>query len=268
MTRLAIYSIALVLFGVSSILDTQSPSGFAITSGLTIGFAIPLIDVALSNARWLRLAFDSLRNWRKRVRISVSYLYRIRVDNEYLLVKGHRFDQYQPVGGVYKAYASSSEVRSELGVLDDNLLAPDAVSEGDLRVRVPGRNLFKFVQWFESEKGRETDCWREFYEELVITGLLPEKEFRHIKYERLRRRYNPLRWSEWAGSPELLIADIVDLLPTDTQLDELRALRGRSDNRILWASEDQILRFGVKAGDSSQRTRIAQTAIWTIDLSS
>ena len=266
MTRLAIYSLGLVIFGLISVANVGSPALFAITSGLAVSFAIPLIDAVLSNARWLRLAFGTLRYWRTRVRISASYLYRIRVDNEYLLVKGNRFDQYQPVGGVYKAYPSSSGDRGDMDVLDDDLLVPDAVSEGDLRVRVPGRNLYKFVRWFEGNKGRETDCWREFYEELVVTGVLPKKEFRHVKYERVRRRYNPLRWSDWANSPELLIADVVDLLPTVQQLTELRALKGRPDSRIMWASEDQIRRLGVRAGESTQTTRIAQTALWTIDM--
>lgn len=265
MARLSVYCIGMLIATV--VLINSDPDGgfFAVSSGVAIGFAIPLIDTVFVHARFLKISWYSLRTWNKRVRISASYLYRIRVDGDYLLVRGKRFDQYQPVGGVYKAHASSSGTRNDLNVLDDDLLVPDEVSEGDLRVRVPGRKLLSFVRWFEEERGRETDGWREFYEELVATGILPQEAFRVIKYDRVTRRYNPLRYSQWAQSQELLIADILELLPTDDQLAELRKLKDHPDSRILWASESQIRRLGAAAGASNQTTRIAQTAGWTID---
>lgn len=245
----------------------SDPGGwiFAVSGGLAVGFAVPLVDTLVNHLGLLKIAWYSLCNWNRRVRISASYLYRIRVDGDYLLVKGTRFDHYQPVGGVYKTHPSSSGRLMDLNVLDDDLLAPDAVSEADLRIRVPGRNLLSFVKWYEGERGRETDGWREFYEELVATGILPGETFRVIKYDRIRRRYNPLRYSEWAQSKELLIADILDLLPTDEQLAELRKLKDHPDPRILWASERKIRRLGAVEGASSQTTRIAVTAVWTID---
>jgi hypothetical protein len=238
---------------------------FAVSAGLAAGFAVPLVDTLVLHSRLLTIAWYSVRTWNKRVRISASYLYRIRVDGDYLLVKGHRFDNYQPVGGVYKTHPSSSGRLRDLNVLDDNLLVPDEVSEADLRIRIPGRNLLSFVKWYEGERGRETDGWREFYEELVATGILPQEAFRVIKYDRISRRYNPMRYSQWAQSEELLIADVLELLPTDDQLAELRRLKDLPDSRILWASENQIRRLGAADGASSQTTRIAQTAGWTID---
>ncbi|GAB3141679.1 hypothetical protein GCM10027057_25650 [Marisediminicola antarctica] len=238
---------------------------FAVSSGLAIGFAIPLIDALIVHFRFLKIAWYSLRTWRTRVRVSVSYLYRIRVDNEYLLVEGKRFDQYQPVGGVYKFHPASSGIRNEMNLLDDDLLEPDDVSEGDLRVRIPGKHLLAFVRWFESGSGRETDGWREFYEELVAPGLLPKSAFRHIKYDRVGRHYHPMRFSPWAKSQELLIADIFEILPTQPQIDELRRLKSSGDARVLWASEDQIRRRGAADGAASHTTKISQTAVWTID---
>ena len=186
------------------------------------------------------------------------------MDGAYLLVKGQRFDQYQPVGGVYKTHPSSSGIRNGMKILDDDLLVPDAVSEGDLRVRVPGRNLLRFVRWYEGERGRETDGWREFYEELVATGIFSHSAFKLVKYDRVERLYRPLRFSPWAKSQELLIADVLELLPTDEQLEELRASMTRPDSRILWATEDQIRRRGARVGEPNQTTNIAETATWTI----
>lgn len=265
MARLLVYFIGMLVATVVMINSDPDGGFFAVSSGVAIGFAIPLIDTVIVHSRFLKISWYSLLTWNKRVRISASYLYRIRVDGDYLLVWGKRFDQYQPVGGVYKAHTSSWGTRNDLNVLDDDLLVPDEVSEGDLRVRVPGRNLLAFVRWFEEERGRETDGWREFYEELVATGILPQEAFRVVKYDRVTRRYNPMRYSQWAQSQEVLIADILELLPTDDQLAELRKLKGRSDSRILWASESQIRRLGAADGASSQTTRIAQTAGWTID---
>ena len=265
MTRLIVYSIGLVISMVGMFNSRPDGGFFAVSSGLAIGFLIPLLDTLIVSSHFLKIAWYSLRTWRSRVRISASYLYRIRVDDKYLLVKGQRFDQFQPVGGVYKVHPSSSGRRRDLGVLDDDLLVPDDVSDGDLRVRVLGKNLLPFVRWFEEGRGRETDGWREFYEELIATDLLPREVFRVIKYDRIKRIYRPMQYSPWAASQELLIADILELLPTDDQLVALRQLRSRIDRRVLWASEKQIRRLGAEDGAANQATRIAQTAVWTID---
>lgn len=150
-------------------------------------------------------------------------------------------------------------------ILDDDLLTPDAVSNGDLRVRVPGKKLVPFIRWFESEAGRETDGWREFYEELIAPGILSSEAFRYVKYDRIERLYRPMKFSPWAKSQEILIADILELLPTSEQIVQLQALKTRSDLPILWASEEQIRRMGAADGASSQTTRIAETAVWTVD---
>jgi SMODS-associated NUDIX domain len=265
--RLLVYSIGLIVSVIAMLASNPDSGFFAVSSGFAIGFAIPLLDALLGHSRLLKIAWYSLRTRRSRVRISASYLYRIRADDKYLLVKGVRFDQYQPVGGVYKAHPSSSGERKGMSVLDDNLLVPDAVSEGDLRVRVPGKNLLSFVRWFESGRGRETDGWREFHEELIATGILDKDVFRLIKYDRIQRLYRPMRYSPWAESQELLIADVLELIPTPAQLNELRGLKNGSDSRILWATESQIRRLGAADDVASQTTRIAETAVWTIDAS-
>lgn len=265
MARLFTYLIGLVLFVVLALVVPTASELFAIFTALAVGFLVPLLDAMLTNASLFRIAWYSLRNWNGRVRISASYLYLIRLDDEYLLIKGQRFDHFQPVGGVYKTHPSSYGERNRLGMLDDNLLKPDQISEGDLRVRVPGRRLVAFVRWFESGRGREVDGWREFYEELVATGILPGDDFRYVNYDHAARIYRPLRYSQWAESKELLIADVLELLPTPEQLAALRDLRANPHPEVLWATESQIRRLGATDRSSSQITRIAETATWTID---
>ena len=85
------------------------------------------------------------------LRVSIAYLFRIKIDNRYLIIKGRRIDQYQPVGGVYKYHPE--EVRdlfNKLDVRDDKLMPIDDHSRDDLRIRVPGRNLIEFLNWFTS----------------------------------------------------------------------------------------------------------------------
>ena len=264
MARLIIYTIAVLLFGTISLI-VQKSAWFAVTSGIALGFLVPLVDALLVNARWHRIGYYSISHWNKRVRISISYLYRINIDGRYLLVKGSRFDQYQPVGGVYKTHRSFDAIRQQFNVLTDQLLTPDPVSENDLRVRIRGRNLYGFVQWFESGHNREADCLREFREELLQTAILPAISFQNVKYDFITRRYHKLRYSQWAASQELLIADIVELIPTAEQTTALRLLNNGTDERYIWADEDQIRRLGAVGGATSQPIRIAETARWTID---
>lgn len=265
MARILIYIIGAIVVSIVALFFSP-PDGatFAITTGLAVAFIMSIVDSALANLRNLRIAFYSLRTWRETVRVSASYLYRIRVGNEYLLIKSARFDHFQPVGGVYKFHASSAERRRDLQILDDDLLVPDEVSEGDLRVRLPGRNLLSFVRWFEEGRGREVDGWREFYEELVGSGILPSSAFKFVKYDVVRRYYHPLRYSPWAECKELLIADVIELIPTPEQTAALEDLKRHPDPRVLWATEDRIRRLGARPGESDQQTRIGGNAVWTI----
>lgn len=266
MGRLVAYSAGLLLT-ILGLLIWRNPSsvGFIFVSGLAIGFVIPLIDAALTASTQLRIIWYALTNWNKIIRVSASYLYRIEVEGKYLLVFGGRFKHYQPVGGVYKRHASSRAEMAEMKVLNDELIAIDAVSESDLRVRLPGKHLVRFVAWFTSRKGREIDGWREFQEELIETDILPADEFRHIKYDFLAQRIHPLRFSEWAQCQELFIADIFDLLPSPEQLRVLKALKDSNDPRILWASEEQIRRRGAVIGSAEHDTKVAETAMWIVD---
>jgi hypothetical protein len=128
-----------------------------------------------------RLAWHSLRHRNDEIRVSASYLYRIKVDAAYLLVRGRRIThQFQPVGGVYKRYPDSTGTLEKLGVKDDTRIPIDDSSREDLRVRVPGKKLLEFMRWYQSREGREVDTWREFQEELLAPGILASDTFPHL----------------------------------------------------------------------------------------
>jgi len=263
MIRGLFYFGALIICAVILAFVEPSTTPFVLVIGIIVGITVPLLDLISSNLRYLRFAYYTARYARERIRLSVSYLFRIKVNNEYMLIKGRRWDQYQPVGGVYKVSASSKHKLDILGALNDNLVPVDAVSENDLRIRIPASKLISFVRWFESGYSRETSPWREFQEELIGPGILSEVDFPFIFTDFIRRDFRPMRFSSHAQSREMLIADIYELLPTATQMEALKRLKESGHPEILWATEDQIRRLGVTPGGKLD-TRIGEPAIWTL----
>jgi len=248
------------------VLGTRNPTASGVLGGVIAGLAVPLLDESAKNARYATSLAYSLRFWGTKVRISASYLYRVKVGDKYLLVRGSRIpDQFQPVGGVWKVLPEGSVILSSLGAVDDSWIPVDPVSESDLRFRIDGRHLYQFIRWFESKKGRETDPWREFYEELVRTGIVPGTAFRWINYRHIRFYSDGIKYSAWVQGPEWLIADIYELVPTKDQESTLLALReaGQGDGLFIWAAEDQIRRLAMERA-APVKTKISPTATWTL----
>lgn len=263
MARAFIY-IAAIIVG-AAILPFINPSSVAFTliAGIMIGIAVPLLDIVAANTRYLRFGYYSVRYMRQNIRISASYLFRIKVDNSYLLIKGRRWNHYQPVGGVYKVSPSAKYIMDEIGALDDDLIPIDEVSLHDLRIRIPANKIISFMRWFESGRSRETSPWREFYEELIGSGILSRDEFPFILEDFMHRVTRPIRFSPYAQSMEIQIADIHELLPTPNQLKALRSLRKIEHSEIIWATESQIRHLGVKPGEKLD-LQISETAVWIL----
>lgn len=244
-------------------LTTPDTIPFTVAIGVLVAALIAFSHAAVSNRRVLRFAWYSLVYARETVRISASYLYKIKVDDQYLLIRGHRYPQMQPVGGVYKIFPSGHSSLQDVGAVDDDLIPFDERSDKDLRIRIPGKFIHKFVQWFEAARGRETMPWREFYEELLATDILPHAQFPYVLAEYIGRTYRPIRFSEYANSWELLIADVYELLPNTSQLSALRTLREQGHGSIYWATASQIQRRGAIPGRPTEEV-IAETAKWLL----
>ena len=167
---------------------------------------------------------------KKRIRFSISYLFRIRIpdSNSYLLVMNRRIsNQLQPVGGSYKRYGDDKIFESWGHLRDNNKngLGTDAQSENDLRFTVEGKYVIQVIKWFEEGKERECSADREFREELIDTNILDKKLFEKIRYRHLKRHSKHLKWSDHHQCFEVLIYDIFELLPTEEQKDALRKLK-------------------------------------------
>ena len=256
MKRVISYTFLMVSCVVLSLVARGSVLG-DLATGALVSLAIPLLD-SISNSRvQLRHLWYAMRYSKTDIRISAAYLFRIKIDDKYLLIKGRRFAHYQPVGGVYKATSDGRAFLATLGAKDDSLIPIDSDSSGDLRIRIKGKLVPRFYAWFDSRKGREDSPWREFYEELVASAILPRSDFPFVFHNYLRRDVDRIRYSQVAKSLEILIADIYELLPSSAQETSLRALIANHRDEVVWVSEDEVERLGVTPG-AAQNIVIAQ----------
>jgi hypothetical protein len=192
------------------------------------------------------------------VRVSASYIFRIKVDGRYLLIQGQRIPQYQPIGGVYKYYRDEvHDIFTKLDVRDDELLPIDDHSRDDVRVRLLGKNLIGFLNWFTSEKGRETTQNREFKEELVDPGFL-SAAFAHIEPRYLYTVWRPLTFSPHSQAMELMVYQVFDLRLTSVQEAELRSLQLPMSGDLRWVTEAEIKRLGADQLAHAKPFRIGQ----------
>ncbi|MGV3631261.1 MAG: hypothetical protein ACO1O6_08645 [Bacteroidota bacterium] len=176
---------------------------------------------------FLKTRFWSYRN--KKIRFSISYLFRIQIPDtsKYLLVFNRRIDnQLQPPGGVYKRYGADHLFES-WGYEPDNQtngIGVDQTSSRDLRFRVYGKYVINVIKWFEEGLERETSAHREFIEELIDPEILDKEKFRKINYRQIGRHSKKLQYSTHHGCYEVMIYDIVELLPSAEQKEFLIAL--------------------------------------------
>lgn len=172
---------------------------------------------------------------KQNIRFSISYLFRIRIPNtdHYLLVLNRRIpNQLQPVGGAYQRYGDNSLFEKWDFSPDNkkNGLGTDDISNKDLRFKVKGKHVINVIKWFEEGKEREVSGNREFIEELIEPGIVDKDVFRKVSYRHIKRVSKNLEWSEYHGCNEVLIYDILELLPTPEQEKHLTDLYHKGSN--------------------------------------
>jgi hypothetical protein len=257
--------LTLVSLGIAVLLG---PGG--IVGGLVIGIAgsavIVMAEAVPTEFYHRSIVRQMIMHPNQSVRVSISYLFRIRSSGRYLLMQGARYPgQYQPIGGVYKFFPSAAPgLRSKFALLDDDLLPVDQTSDGDLRIRIPGKHLIKFLNWFDSGFGRECTPAREFHEELIASGFLNASDFPFLKPQYCGRHLEPIRYSDYAKSSELLVADIYELILTDAQLSAIEAAVTAHSDKLIWATSDQIERRGAVPG-SAHVVTVSEHSSWLLN---
>lgn len=210
--------------------------------------------------------FLSIRG--KYVRFSMSYQYKIKINDKYLLVKNSNWGHYQHVGGKYKRTNLTGKYLRDIEARDDLKLQTSGLMKDDLVLFVPAKNAVNFLDWFNSGKEREISHWREFYEELIEgkAKLLPSHVFPYVNYNFIGTVTTPLKrtpgWDCW----EILQYDILELLPTLDQQKELEKLCELGDSDyIKWADEELINCLGHDNRQKKPLYSIGQHAKWVIN---
>lgn len=269
--------IILLVFGGYILFSTVYPSNpndsisntiFSISIELVGGIILYGLLKSLQNINrfWFLIQTQFLlRN--EEIRLSIAYLFRIKIDNQYLLVKNRTREYFQPVGGAFKTLPGSEKIFEKLGVKPDRLIETEkGIAKNDLRVFVKGANVIDFLEWFESREDRETSPWREFCEELLTTEILPWNEFRNIDYKYKDSVQTPILNLD-SGDKGIFIFEIYDLVLNDDQKPILQNLlkKGNTD-KYIWVDEYLINRLGHDGRSKKYINEIAPHAKWALNL--
>lgn len=190
----------------------------SIISGVIIGWIIRGMTYLYDSRGNLDIAIKAIFYRNRDIRLSLSYIFRIEVEGKYLLVKGNRITQYQPVGGAYKMLPSFQQGKRGFKLLDDNCIPIDQVSKDDLRVRLKGKKLMEFLKWFTSRKNREVGVHREFYEEMIATKILPYESYKNFTPEFLKSICTGIRDSVKYKIKELNIYDVYEIKLSESEI--------------------------------------------------
>jgi len=254
-----------VIFG-----EINQVAGLASISGIFLGFAIPdalhKIQDCTDTSNWKvslrKLLRGKLISKQSLIRISFAYLYRIQIDGKYLLVKNARGTQkFQPVGGAYKYNETEKDhISKNFCVVDDNKIPIDKCSKQDYRMYVYAKNLKKFVRRFNKTQDRETvkNLSREFQEEMIKTGIV---DFDHIEYRYCGRHFTDVQYSRFFDCYELLLADIIELIPNNEQEIKLRELMDADTDKYIFATDKQISTCGVEENSTNMLEKISDHTI-------
>lgn len=261
-----IFVISLCFIATMVIFEIKSwPVGSSI-AGIFLGFSLPALfhsiqdvldttDWKMSQRKLKRGGFIADNTI---IRISFAYLYRIKIGDKYLLVKNDRGTaKYQPVGGVYKFEEDEKiELKNRFQVKDDNKISIDESSRNDYRLRMENKYLRKFISRFDKKANRENidNLSREFREELIDKNIINWNE---ISYRFCGRYFTNLHFGEHFQIYEVLLADIVELLPTLEQTEDLKMLLNKESDKYRLATAEEITSLGVNTTTGQLREEIA-----------
>lgn len=182
------------------------------------------------NYRRIWLIIKSVLKYDKDIRFSIAYLYKIKIDDKYLLIKGSKIEQLQPIGGVYKVYSSFISIERKLNITFED--KQGFYENEDLRFLVKGKNVSKVLNWFDSRKNREIAAYREFYEEIIRPEILPIEALTSMKIEFLKQIQPKMKHSIHFRKDEILLFDIYELQLIDEYVEMIRQY-AQGDNSLI-----------------------------------
>lgn len=264
-------AIILILLGKFFFNDHLSPHFIA--EGVIVLVFLIVVDLGYGIYKNHKRLYLVIRCWvlaiqGKYIRFSMSYQYRIKIKDKYLLVLNSNWNHYQHVGGKYKRINTTEKILQDFGAKDDLKLQTSGKMKNDLAVFIPAKNGIKFIDWFNTKKDREVSHWREFYEELIDgkAKVLPQNIFPFVNYNFICSVITPLKRAKGWDCWEMLQYDVLDLLPTPEQEQELEKLLSQGDNNyIKWADEELIKCLGHDNREKKPLYKIGSHTKWVLN---
>jgi hypothetical protein len=225
----------------------------SVLAGFVSGWLVWIFRYVFENKRNLIVAIKAMFLWNVEIRVSISYLFQIKICGKYLLVKGNRIEQYQPVGGVFKMLPSFKDIKRNYEIRDDGRIPIDKTSKDDLRIRIKGKHLVKLLRWFYLRTNREVGVHREFYEEMISTGMLDINSMRSFTPEYCKTVNTNIHYSRHFNCKEILIYEIYELdLDEHEEAQIIEFIQENHDKAIL-ATQDEISRECIDLDGSSRK---------------
>jgi len=202
----------------------------------------------------------------KNIRLSCAYLYVIKYEDKYLLVKNNHRDSFQLVGGVFKRNEQSNAFLNSIEITEDDKLPTSGRNKNDLRLYIKGKHLSKFLNWYNTKKEREISYSREFYEELIEPSYLDYNIFPYPNFVYKKQIITPIIKKPYFNCYEVLIYDIVELSLNSKQNFEIGKLfkKGNTDN-IKWSDIQTIRNEGYNSTSRKTDYIIGDHTKWAID---
>ena len=98
-----------------------------------------------------------------------------------------------------------------------------------------------FTDWFLKMEDREYGPDREFYEELIKPGVLPEEKFRHLRYRKVDVHNKGITKSPVPNRiDEVIYADIFEVTLTEEQKQLVQKALTEHPNDICLASPEEM----------------------------
>ena len=209
--------------------------------GIIIPIIIILANIIMYLIRNVKLLFIYIKY--KKLRISMAYLFKIKIKDKYLLVVNSNKNFYQFPGGKYKFYDSSKTSLESLEKTDDDLLPEKEGRENDIAFNINPFKFYNFIKWFDSEKDREIEHNREFVEELLKPNSFPIEVFQNLNFRKIDTIRTPLHHTYIKGKSryEFLSFDFLEPQFTSEQEKYFQQLyqKGNTDY-IKWVTEEEI----------------------------
>ncbi len=215
---------------------------------------------------WIKFFYGELR-------VSMAYLFQIKINDKYLLVGNSNKNYYQFPGGKYKFYEGAKTSLEAINKTDDDLLPSKKERENDIAFNISPLKFYKFIKWFDSSNDREIEHNREFNEELIIRNQLPVDKFINLNFRKIRTIRTPLHRTNIKNKKryEFLSYDFLEPILSEEQRAYFKALyeNGNSDY-IKWVTREEIEKLTIMVDSNSyseneQEIRIGEHTLWCIE---